>query len=373
MSVPAAGPRAYLDAATAAPLHPAARATLLAAYDEGWADPTRLYSEARRARRLLDAARASVASAIGCRPDELRFVDSSTGARQDGLLGLLATRSGAGTGVVASAVEHSAVLLATAETIRVPVDRLGRVDLDAWRHAVAAPGVAVAALQAANHEVGTTQPVAEAAEACAAAGVPLLVDATPALPWAPPPPGWSALVGGAEAWGGPPGVGLLVVRKGVRWRSPSPEPGRPEAPLPAVLAAAAALEAVRADTAQAARLSALVDRVRAEVPRRVPDVEVVGDPVHRLPHVVTFSCLYVDGEPLLSALDARGFAVGSGSACTSSALEPSHVLAAMGVLTHGNLRLSLHPGVSDSDVERFLDTLPEVVAEVRRGLGVDGL
>jgi cysteine desulfurase len=181
-------------------------------------------------------------------------------------------------------------------------------------------------------------------------------------------------VGDAQAWGGPPGVGLLAVRKGVRWRSPHPEPAPPEAALPAVLAAATALEAVRAEaSAQQARLSALVELIRREVPRLVPDVEVVGDPQDRLPNVVTFSCLYVDGEPLLSALDARGFAVGSGSACTSSALEPSHVLAAMGVLTHGNIRVSLHRGVSAEDVERFLAVLPEVVAGVRSAAGLEGL
>ena len=362
----------YLDAAAAAPLHPAARTALLAAHDEGWADPDRLYSEARRARLLLDAARASVAAAIGCRPDELRFVGSSTAARQDAVLGLLAARSAAGGTVVTSAVEHSAVLQAAPATLRVPVDRLGRVDLPAWAAAVSEPGVALAALQAANHEVGTIQPISAAAAACG--DVPLLVDAAPWLPWQPAPAGWSALTGDAQAWGGPPGVGLLAVRKGVRWRSPHPEPAPPEAALPAVLAAATALEAVRAEaSAQHARLSALVELIRREVPRRVPDVEVVGDPQDRLPNVVTFSCLYVDGEPLLSALDARGVAVGSGSACTSSALAPSHVLAARGVLTHGTIRVSRHRGVSAEDVERFLAVLPEVVAGVRSAAGVEGL
>jgi cysteine desulfurase len=321
---------------------------------------------------LLDAARASVAAAVGCRPDELRFPGSSTAALQDGLLGLLAARSATGQTVVAGAVEHSAVLQAAPDTVRVPVDRAGRVDLDAWGAAVTGPGVAVAALQAANQEVGTTQPVTAAAESCG--DVPLLVDSTCWLPWHPAPEGWAAVAGGAQAWGGPPGVGVLAVRRGVRWRSPHPDPGRPEAGLPAVLASASALEAVRVEaSAEAARLSALVERIRREVPRVVPDVEVVGDPDGRVPHIVTFSCLYVDGEPLLSALDARGFAVGSGSACTSSALEPSHVLAAMGVLTHGNLRVSLHRGVSEDDVERFLAVLPEVVAGVRGASGVEGL
>ena len=97
----------------------------------------------------------------------------------------------------------------------------------------------------------------------------------------------------------------------------------------------------------------------------MPETEVVGDPDDRLPHLVTFSCLYLDGEALVTELDRRGFAVASGSACTASTLEPSHVLAAMGALTHGNLRVSVGRETTGDDVSRFLAALPEVVAELR--------
>jgi cysteine desulfurase len=144
--------------------------------------------------------------------------------------------------------------------------------------------------------------------------------------------------------------------------------------VPGVVAAAAALEAVAADAArESARLSALVDLVRERVAREVPDVVVLGDPVDRLPHVVTFSCLYVEGEALLGDLDRLGFAVSSGSSCVADSLEPSHVLAAMGALTHGNVRVSLPVGARETDVVRFLDELPAVVARVRATLGVDDL
>jgi cysteine desulfurase len=105
----------------------------------------------------------------------------------------------------------------------------------------------------------------------------------------------------------------------------------------------------------------------------VPDVEVVGDPVDRLPHLMTFSCLYVDGEALLSELDRAGFAVSSGSSCTSSTLTPSHVLVAMGVLSQGNVRVSLHRGTTADDVDRFLDVVPEIVARLRTLAGAEGL
>jgi cysteine desulfurase len=188
------------------------------------------------------------------------------------------------------------------------------------------------------------------------------------------------LAASGHKWGGPAGVGVLAVRTGVRWRSTSPEgalelgrvPGYVD--VPAVVAAAAALEAVeRERVAESARLCALVDRLRAQVPALVPDAVVLGDPHDRLPHLVTFSFLYVDGEALLADLDRAGFAVSSGSSCVADSLQPSHVLAAMGALTHGNLRVSLPVGAAGADVDRFLEVLPGVVAGVRATLGTEGL
>jgi cysteine desulfurase len=377
---------AYFDAASAAPLHPVARDALVAALVDGWADPARLYTQARRARQLLDAARAAVAETLGVRPDEVSFTGSGTVAAHAAVLGGLAGRRRTGRAFVHSAIEHSAVLHAAELHVAaggtahpVGVDRLGRLDLDAWRAAVEVPGVALAALVAASHEVGTVQPVAEAAEACASAGVPLCVDAAQSVGRAPVAAGWSLLTASAHKWGGPPGVGVLVVRKRTRWLSPYPaderEAGAPGVPnLPAIVAAAAALRAAAAEAeTEAARLSALVDRIRATVAKTMPDVEVVGDPVARLPHLVTFSCLYVDGEALLHALDRRGFAVSSGSSCTSSTLRPSHVLEAMGVLSHGNIRVSLHRETTEAQVDRFLAELPGIVAGLRAEAGVVGL
>ena len=356
-----------------------ARQALLAALEDGWADPDRLYYAGRRAQQLREAAQAGVAECLGVRPDEVTFLSSGTAAVHAAVLGGLAGRGRAGKTLVHSAIEHSAVLhaAARAEAVTVGVDLLGRLDLDAWRAAVRAPGVALASLISASHEVGTVQPVAAAAEACAEAGVPLFVDAAQSVGHVPVPPGWSLLTASAHKWGGPPGVGVLVVRKGVRWLAPYPGDDlhrpRPQGALdlPAVVAAAASLRAALGEaTAEAARLAGLVDRIRETVAARVPDVEVVGDPVARLPHLVTFSCLYVDGEALLHALDRHGFAVSSGSSCTASTLRPSHVLEAMGVLSHGNVRVSLHRGTAEADVDRFLAVLPGVVAELRREAGI---
>lgn len=358
-----------------------------AALEDGWADPARLYTDGRRAGLLLDQAREAVAEALQSRPDEVSFTSNGTQAAHLAIAGGLAGRRRAGNRLVVSAVEHSSVLQAgqrfaadggTVHTIG--VDRYGRVDADDFDRAVTTDGTALAALMSANHEVGTTQPIDEVASRCATAGVPLYVDAAQSVGRIRLPTGWALLSASAHKWGGPPGVGVLVVRTGTRWVSPLPRderelgrvPGFPN--LPAVLGAAASLTARLAEMdAEAARLSPLIDAIRARVPATVPDIEMIGDPVSRLPHLVTFSCLYVDGEPLLHALDRLGFAVSSGSSCTASTLTPSHVLVAMGVLSHGNIRVSLSSETTADDVERFLAVLPGVVAGLREAAGVSGL
>jgi len=326
---------------------------------------------------LLDAAREAAAEAVGCRPDELTFTSSGTRAVHDGIAGALAGRRRVGRHLIVSAVEHSSVLHSAElfDVTEVPVDRTGAVSARAYVDALR-PDTALACLQSANHEVGTVQPVAEVAAGCRAAGVPLLVDAAQSLGWGPVAGEWSLLTASAHKWGGPSGVGLLAVRKGVRFspQGPADERESGRAPgfenLPAIVAAAASLRAVRAEAAQeAARLRELTARIRSRVPRLVPDVDVVGDPERRLPGIVTFSCLYVDGETLLHELDRAGFSVSSGSSCTSSTLTPSHVLKAMGVLSEGNVRVSLPFGAVSEEVDRFLEVLPGAVAAVREKLG----
>ncbi len=326
---------------------------------------------------LLDAAREAAAEAVGCRADELVFTSSGTQAVHIGIAGALAGRRRVGRHLIVSAVEHSSVLHSAElfDVTEVPVGRTGAVSPQAYVDALR-PDTALACLQSANHEVGTVQPVGEVAEACREAGVPLLVDAAQSLGWGPVEGPWSVLTGSAHKWGGPSGVGLLAVRKGVRFSPQGPaderESGRAAGfeNLPAIVAAAASLRAVRAEAAhEAVRLRELTERIRVRVPQLVADVEVVGDPERRLPGIVTFSCLYVDGETLLHELDREGFSVSSGSSCTSSTLTPSHVLKAMGVLSEGNVRVSLPFGAVSEEVDRFLEVLPGAVARVREKLG----
>ncbi|OFB42045.1 aminotransferase V [Frankia sp. CcI156] len=380
---------AYLDHASTTPLHPAAREALLMALQDGWADPARLYREGRRARMLLDAARETVAGVLGARPDEISFPASGSAAAHLALLGTAAARRRAGDVVMVSAVEHSSVLHAAqrheqagGRVVRIGVDHLGRVDPADFTPVA---GTAVASLQHANHEVGTIQPVAEVAERMRAAGVPLHTDAAVTVGHIPvdlADLGVDLLTASAHKFGGPPGVGVLAVRTGTRWRSPGPvderEGGRVAGypNVPAVVAAAMALSARAGElAAEAPRLAGYVAELRRRLPELVNGVELLGDPdrAATVPHISAFSCLYVEGEALLTELDRTGIAVSSGSSCTSDTLIPSHVLVAMGALTHGNLRISFGRESTQADLDALLTALPAAVRAVRDRLGAAGL
>ncbi len=353
----------YLDAVSTEPLHPVARDTLLAALDKGYADPLRLHGPGRNARLLLDNAREVTASCLGVRPDEVSFTSSGTAAVHLGVLGLALGRARESRHLVHSAVEHSAVFHAARWWESVHGGTSEVVGVDALGHVGALPaGAGVVALQHANPEVGTVQRVPET-------DAPLFLDACASAGRVALPDGWAAAAASAHKWGGPAGVGMLLVRKGARWRAPFPTDDRTDPRVsgfenvPAILASAAALQAVLAEDPGPVQRS-LTERIRSAV-AGIPDIDLVGDPDQRLPHVVSFSALYVEGEALVTELDRLGFGVASGSACTASSLEPSHVLAAMGALTHGNIRVSLARTATADDVERFLAVLPGVIEALR--------
>lgn len=377
---------AYFDAASAEPIVPAARTALLEALDDGWADPARLHSEGRRASLLLDQGRERIAGVLRCRADEVAFTSSGTQAVHLAVLGVMRARRSAARGpghLVISAVEHSSVLNAASlaeqsgSSVTIAgVGADGRVDVAGFVQATRRDRTVLACLQSANHEVGTVQPVQEIAAQCKAAGIPLFVDAAASAGRQPLPLGWSLLAASGHKWGGPPGVGVLALRKGVRWRAPLPAdnreghrvPGFPN--LPAIMAAAAAIEVFEAerDAADIA-LRSLTSQIRDRLAELVPDCVVHGDRAHTLPHIVTFSCLYIDGEALVIELAKAGFSVSSGSSCATDTHQPSHVLAAMGAITHGNVRVSLPRGTTQESVTEFLAVVPEVVSRLRGTAG----
>jgi cysteine desulfurase len=226
--------------------------------------------------------------------------------------------------------------------------------------------------------------VPDVAERCRASGAALHVDAAQSVGHEPVDVrlwGCDLLTFSAHKFGGPSGAGVLVVRDGVRWERSGPEDDRGDprvsGPLdvPGAVATAAALVARLGEMeAEAPRLRTLADQIR-KAAADIPDAQLHGDPdpPGRLPHLVSMSFLYVDGEALLDRLAARGVAAASGSACTASSLSPSHVLEAVGALTHGNLRVSLGRDSTQEDVDRLLEALPKAIADLRYEAGVAGL
>ncbi|MDN4481549.1 cysteine desulfurase family protein [Demequina muriae] len=369
--------RVFLDAGGRAPVTRRTADALLAGVADGWADPTRLTNESRRARAVLDGAREAIADAIGADAAHLHFLPSAHVAAERVTAGVFRARRGRER-IVVSAIERQAILDAADHTApdavdRIPVDDAGHVNLDELEARVSHPATALALIQHANQEIGTVQHMDEVAAITRRAEVPLIVDASASIGHLDPPTEWDALLADPADWGAPAGLGVLATRPRTRWLAAWP--GEGWAPggvsIPLALASAVALQERReAYETNRARLTALTDRIRAGL-AGLEGVTVVGDADARVPHLLTAAFLYLDGEPVVTRLDREGFAVGSGSACGTAAFEPSHVLAAMGALTHGNLRIGLHPGVADEDVARFIATLPRVLEDVRRTMTAD--
>jgi cysteine desulfurase len=368
--------RHYLDHASTSPLRPEGREAMvewLSATRVG--DPARIHSEGHEARAAVEDARAAVAVLLGCRPRSVVFTSGATEAIAEAVWGGVER---AGGHVVVPAIEHSAVRLSSAEFASavsvVGCDRRGRVDPAAVLQAVRPGETALVHLQWGNHEVGTLQPVAEVVAACRELGVLVHVDAAQAagrLPIAFDDLGADLVSVSAHKMGGPPGIGALLVRRGLRVR-PLLMGGDQERArragyenVPAIVGWGAVATALAAsdDEVRQRRLSERVATGAADF----DGVEVYGDsdPAGRLPHIV---CLGVDGiEPqaVLLGLDQAGIAVHSGSACASEDLLPSPVLEAMGVDAHRSLRVSVGWNTTDADIDALLDALPRVISHLR--------
>jgi len=369
--------RAYLDHASTSTLRPEALAAVV-----GWlersargevGDPGRLHAEGLTARVAVETAREQVAALVGARPREVVFCSGFTEAVAALCWGAAQDR---GPHSVLSAVEHSAVRewAARGPAAVVGVDRRGRVDA-AELTAEIRDDTGLVHLQWANHEVGTLQPVAEVAAAARARGVLVHTDATQSLGKDPAlrfdSSGVDLMTVSAHELGGPTGVGALVVRRGVRL-TPLVVGGDQERArragvedVAAIVGFGAAAGAVADRLAdEAARFARLTERVVAWA-GSAEGVEVLGDPVDRLPHLVCLGLEGVEPQPVLIGLDRAGVAVHSGSSCSSEALEPSPVLAAMGVDAERSLRVSVGWSSTDADVDRLLDALPHVLGELR--------
>jgi cysteine desulfurase len=375
--------RAYLDHASSTPLRPAALEAMLPYLAEHPGDPGRVHTEGRTTRVALEQAREQVAALFGARGREVVFTANGTESINAAIWGAVQRGIDERTGpahVVTTAVEHSAVLdalrRAPVELTIVGVDRAGRVDAEAIADAMRADTVLVT-VQLANHEVGTLQRALGAVVAAAHDhGILVHVDACAAAGHIPidfAGSGVDLCSVTAHKLGGPKGAAAMLVRRGLRippfvvgGMQERARRGGIEDVAAAVGFGAAATELLEND-----RLATETQVARAQTERiasaalAVDGVERFGDPDERVPHLVCVGIAGVEAEPILLGLDQRGIAVHSGSSCSSEALEPSPVLAAMGVDADRSLRASVGWSTTDDDIDAFTATFGEVVAKLR--------
>jgi cysteine desulfurase len=359
--------RHYLDHASTSPARPEVVEAMLPWLSFA-ADPGRVHTDGRQSRGAIEEAREQVAAFLGARPREVVF----TGGATEAIVAAVWGAAGRGRHIVVPAVEHSAVRDASAafgEVTEVGVDGLGRVDPQAVLAAVRPGETALVHIQLANHEVGTLQPVAEVVGGCRAAGVLVHVDAACAAGHVPidfAALGADLMSVSAHKLGGPQGVGALLVRRGLRLR-PLLVGGEQERGRRAGMENVAGIVGFGV----AASMPIDEDRERAQTAAlttaatAVEGVVAYGDTVDRVPHIACLGVAGVEAEAVLLGLDQAGIAAHSGSACSSEALEPSPVLAAMGVEAERSLRVSVGWSTTDADVDAFAAAFPQVVSRLR--------
>src|SRR4051812_20838175 len=390
----------YLDHAATTPMLPPAAETMAALLTQP-GNASSLHAAGRRARRVVEESRETVAAALGARPSEVVFTSGGTESDNLAVKGIYLARRAADprrVRVLASAVEHHAVMdsaewLAAAEGAQVtwlPVDATGRVDPSTLRAQLAAhPGVvALVSVMWANNEVGTVQPVAELAEIAHEYDVPLHTDAVQAVGQLPvdfAASGVDAMTVTGHKFGGPIGAGVLLLGRDVDCvpvlhgggQERDVRSGTLDVPAVAGLAVAAEI-AVKEQPVRAERLRDLRDDLVARVLAVVPDALLNGDeslaPDRRLPGNAHFSFTGCEGDALLMLLDARGIECSTGSACSAGVARPSHVLLAMGqdeARARASLRFTLGHTSVPADVDALVDAIGPVVERARAAAGME--
>jgi cysteine desulfurase len=379
--------RSYFDWNATTPLRPQAQEALTAALEAN-GNPSSVHAEGRAARRVMELARQQVASLVGAQPPDVVFTSSGTEANMLALTPAIETRNERQPRdkLLISAIEHSSVRSGGRfphEVIAdLPVDPEGRIDLEALKHALSGTSRALVSIMLANNETGVVQPVAEAAPIVHAAGGFLHVDAIQAVGRIPVDIGAldaDLLTLSAHKIGGPKGGGALVRRgDALHIADPLIRGGGQERGMRAgtenvagiAAFGAAAAAACESFASEAERMRGLQDGLEAGLKAISPGAVIFGSGADRLPNTTLFAVEGLKAETAVIAFDLEGIAVSSGAACSSGKVQPSHVLAAMGVspaLLRGAVRVSLGWSTTETDVERFLNAWRKLATALSKG------
>lgn len=386
----------YLDHAATTYLDPRVKEAMDLYWENEYGNPSSLYRSGRRAKDALDAARATITGILNCRPEELIFTGGGTESINLAIFGIARFYKDQGRHLISSKIEHHAVLHSLEalqkdgfEVTYLDVDEYGIVHPDALKNAIR-PDTILVSIMYANNEIGTIEPMAEIGsvvkavreerkaggnqtpvffhtDACQAAGS-LEMDVQKL--------GADLLSLNASKMYGPKGVGALFIKKGIRIR-PLIYGGGQENNLrsgtenvPGIIGFAKAFEIAQTEReSENARLIELRDYFIEEIIKRVPKVVLNGHPEKRLPNNINTSVLDIEGEAVILYLDAKGVYISTGSACTSTTLDPSHVILAIGrpyEYAHGSLRFTLGKRTTKGDLDYVLEIFPPIVEKLRK-------
>lgn len=377
--------RIYLDHNATTPIRPEVLAAMLPYLTGEYGNASSIHAFGQNAREAVEQARSSVAALLGARAAEIMFTSGGTESDNHAILGAVAAAPGIRKHVITSAIEHVAVLDSCkalgkngVDLTILPVDRDGLVNPDDARRAIR-PETVLITVMLANNETGAIEPIKKIAEVAGEKGIAFHTDAVQAagkIPIDVEDLGVDLLSISAHKFNGPKGVGALYIRKGVRlapllYGGHSERDRRPGTEDVAAIAgmgkaAELAREGLMPD---AERVGALRDCLERGLLARVPHAWVNGARAPRVPNTSNLTFPFIEGESMVIALDLKGIACSTGAACSSGAVEPSHVLMALGLApedARATLRLSLGHSTTEDEIDFALETIPPVIERLRQ-------
>lgn len=374
----------YLDYAATTPADPEVVQAMLPYFHDAFGNPSAIYSYGQEAKNAIEAARVKVARLIGALDDEIVFTGSGTEADNFALKGIAFANKSKGNHIITSSLEHHAVLESCKflekmdfKITYLPVDSNGLVDPEDVKKAIMDKTILISIMHA-NNEVGTIQPISEISKVAKEDGVYFHTDAVQTaghIPSNVKELGVDLLAMSAHKLYGPKGVGLLYIKKGTKimpfLNGGAQERGRRASTenVPGIVGFGKAAELAGRDIdSEAARITRLRDKLITGIQKNIEHIKLNGHPVKRLPNNVNISVEFVEGEAMCLNMDMSGICISTGSACSSTSLEASHVILALGldpVKAHGSLRFTLGKWTTEEEIDKVLETLPRIVAKLR--------